>query len=89
MHTCYTSYTTHVGARAKPELFFFEKIRLEKYGIFARVSDLRPLCGGCKNKSAQKKLENICKIGYLEADGRNGRLPCRKKHCTDVGMEKT
>jgi len=41
-------------------------------------------------KKVHKKLEHICKIGYyLEAGGRNGGLPCRKKHCTDLGMEKT
>ena len=40
-------------------------------------------------KNVHKKLENICKIGFLETGGRNGGLPCRKKHCTDVGMEKT
>ena len=55
------------------------------------MSDFRPLCGfvvGVK-KSAQKKLKNIYKIGYLEAGGRNGGLPSRKKHCTVVAMEKT
>jgi hypothetical protein len=40
-------------------------------------------------KKCTKRLEYICRIGYLETGGRNGGVPCRKKHCTVVGMEKT
>ena len=39
-------------------------------------------------KVHKKKLENICKIGYLETGGRNGGLHAGRHH-TDVGMEKT
>ena len=39
-------------------------------------------------EKVHKKLENKCKIGCLETGERNGGLPCRKKHRTDVGMEK-
>ena len=45
--------------------FVFEKNRLKKYGIFARVSDLRPFCGGCKKKT-QKARKYIKKLGTLK-----------------------